>query len=84
MVNEETSKYRTDDEKLGEVALKISKVIEENSKVDWHDNVDVHNKIAQEIDDILYDYTRDTGIEIPFEEIDKIIERIKSVALKRY
>ena len=84
VVNEETSKYRTDDEKLGEVALKISKVIEENSKVDWHDNVDVHNKIAQEIDDILYDYTRDTGIEIPFEEIDKIIERIKSVALKRY
>lgn len=84
VVNEETSKYRTDDQELGEMALKISEVIEENSKIDWHDNVDVHNKIAQEIDDILYDYTRATGIEIPFDEIDKIIERIKNVALKRY
>ena len=84
VVNEEITQYRTDDQELGEVALKISQVIEENSKVDWHDNVDVHNKIAQEIDDILYDYTKDTGIEIPFEEIDKIIERIKNVALKRY
>lgn len=69
---------------LGNLALQIDDVIKENSKVDWHDNIDVHNKIAQEIDDILYEYTNKTGIEIPFDYIDKIIEKVKNVALKRY
>lgn len=71
-------------EDLGDLALEIDNVIRENSKVDWHNNIDVHNKIAQQIDDILYEYTNKTSIEIPFDDIDKIIEKVKNVALKRY
>lgn len=71
-------------EDLGNLSLKIDEVIKENSKVDWHNNIDVHNKIAQEIDDIIFDYTTKTGIEISFDDIDKIIEKVKNVALKRY
>ena len=69
---------------LATLSVEIDGVIKEKSKVDWHDNIDVHNKIAQEIDDILYEYTNKTGVEISFDYIDKIIEKVKNVALKRY
>lgn len=69
---------------LATLSVEIDDVIKEKSKVDWHDNIDVHNKIAQEIDDILYEYTNKTGVEISFDYIDKIIEKVKNVALKRY
>lgn len=84
VVKESDAQYSTHNEDLASVAKEIDDIIRENSKVDWHDNVDVHNKIAQEIDDILYEYASKTGIEIPFDDIDKIIEKIKNVALKRY
>ncbi|WP_250674111.1 HsdR family type I site-specific deoxyribonuclease [Paraclostridium ghonii] len=69
---------------LGNLALKIDNIIKEKCKVDWHNNTDVHNQIAQEIDDILFDYIDETGIELTFNDIDKIIEKIKNIALNRY
>ena len=69
---------------LAKLALQIDNVIRERCKVDWHNNTDVHNKIAQEIDDIIFDYTNKTGIELTFDDIDKIIEKVKNIALKRY
>lgn len=84
VIKESSASYNTKDDEIGALALEIDNVIKENSKIDWHDNIDVHNKIAQEIDDILYDYTSKNNIDIPFEDIDKIIEKVKNVALKRY
>ncbi|SUY45989.1 type I site-specific deoxyribonuclease, HsdR family [Clostridium putrefaciens] len=84
VVKESGAIYTTGEEDLGNLALDIDNVIKENSKVDWYDNIDVHNKIAQEIDDIIYCYTSKTGVEITFDDIDKIIEKVKNVALKRY
>lgn len=69
---------------LAKLALQIDNVIREKCKVDWHNNTDVHNQIAQEIDDIIFDYTDKTGIELTFDDIDKIIEKVKNIALKRY
>ncbi|WP_297422797.1 type I restriction endonuclease subunit R [Clostridium sp.] len=84
VIKESRASYNTKEDDIALVSLEIDNVIKENSKVDWHDNMDVHNKIAQEIDDILYDYASSNNIEIPFEDIDKIIEKVKNVALKRY
>lgn len=84
IVKESGASYNTGQDELGNLALEIDNVIKDNSKVDWYDNIDVHNKIAQEIDDIVYDYTKKMGIEITFDDIDKIIEKVKNVALKRY
>lgn len=84
VIKESSASYTTKEDDVAILSLEIDNVIKENSKVDWHDNIDVHNKIAQEIDDILYDYTSKNNIEIPFEDIDKIIEKVKNVALKRY
>jgi type I restriction enzyme R subunit len=73
----------TDDD-LGYIALEINKIIDTHSKVDWHDNMEVHNRIAQEIDDFLYDYSKEKEFEIDFDDIDRIIENIKTIALRRY
>nr|WP_017552741.1 type I restriction endonuclease subunit R [Heyndrickxia coagulans] len=69
---------------LGDLALKIDEIIQEHQKVDWHDNVEIHNRIAQELDDLLFDFKEKHNIDIDFDTIDKIIEQIKTVALRRY
>ncbi|MFS0646841.1 type I restriction endonuclease subunit R [Siminovitchia sp. 179-K 8D1 HS] len=69
---------------LGDLALKMDGIIQEHQKVDWHDNVEVHNRIAQELDDLLFDYKEKYNLNIDIDIIDKIIEQIKTVALRRY
>ncbi|MED1489728.1 type I restriction endonuclease subunit R [Bacillus smithii] len=69
---------------LGDLALKIDEIIQEHQKVDWHDNVEIHNRIAQELDDLLFDFKEKHHLDIDFDTIDKIIEQIKTVALRRY
>jgi type I restriction enzyme R subunit len=69
---------------LGDLAVRMDKIIQEYTKVDWHDNPEVHNRIAQELDDLLFDFTKEYQIELDFDQIDKIIEQIKTVALRRY
>lgn len=69
---------------LGNLARDIDTIIDKHSKVDWHDNMEVHNRIAQEIDDLLYDFMKKNGIVLGYDQIDKIIENVKTVALRRY
>lgn len=71
-------------EEVGDLAIKIKDVIESKVKRDWHHNTEVHNNIAQAIDEELFMYTSEKGIDISFDEIDKIIENIMGVALIKY
>jgi len=80
----ETNDLTGKDELMGKLALKVDEIIEEHSKVDWHDNMEVHNRIAQELDDLLFDFAKEHGLKLDFDQIDKIIESVKTVALRRY
>lgn len=84
VVRETKETYKVDDHAMGELALEITKIIENNTKVDWHNNLDVHNRIAQELDDLLFEFKNQYGLDLDYEQIDKIIENVKTVALKRY
>jgi type I restriction enzyme R subunit len=79
-VNESPTNY----DFLGELALKIDEIIQAHRKVDWHDNIQIHNRIAQEIDDLLYTFSKMYKVEFGYDQIDKIIEQVKTVALRRY
>lgn len=79
-VHEDTVSYDT----MGELALKMDEIIREYTKRDWHDNLEVHNRIAQELDDLLYDFSKEHQVDINLDQADKIIEQIKTVALRRY
>lgn len=69
---------------IANIALDIDIIINKHCKVDWHDNVDVHKKIEQEIEDMLYIYEQKYGLQLSFAEHDKIIADAKLVALRRY
>ncbi|MDA2631656.1 type I restriction endonuclease subunit R [Bacillus cereus] len=69
---------------LGDLAIKMDEVIKEHQKVDWHNNIEIHNRIAQNLDDLLFDFAEEHNTEIDYDTIDKIIEQIKAVALRRY
>jgi len=69
---------------VADLALEVDSVVKENTKVDWHDNPDVHKRIEQELDDMIFDFLKEKRINIQYDEIDKWIEQIKTVAMRRY
>lgn len=71
-------------EEIGEIALTIQREIENKIKRDWHYNTDIHNEIAQAIDDTIFIYTTRKNINLDLEELDKLIEEIINIALMKY
>ena len=71
-------------EEIGEIALTIEREIESKIKRDWHYNTDIHNEIAQAIDDTIFMYATRKGITLDIEELDKLIEEIINIALMKY
>lgn len=71
-------------EEIGEIALTIQKEIESKIKRDWHYNTDIHNEIAQAIDDTIFMYATRKNITLDLEELDKLIEEIINIALMKY
>ena len=84
IMKEDTSAYLTDSD-VADIALGVDRIFEQHVKVDWRDNLDVHNRIEQAIDDLLYDELFDKhALEAKSDQIEKIIEELKTIALRRY
>jgi type I restriction enzyme, R subunit len=81
---EETNKEKDLNEQVAELSLKIKGIVDKHIKVDFYDNVDIHNRIAQEIDDLLFEFKEKEKITLSIDQIDKIIETIKSISIKRF
>lgn len=69
---------------IADIALEITNIVQKHSMVDWTNNKTIHDRIAQDIDDLFYEYEKTKGIQVPFEVIDKVIENVKTVALRRF
>lgn len=67
-----------------EMAEEITKIVARHSQVDWTNNKTIHDRISQDIDDLFYDYETKRGLKLSFDTIDKIIENVKTVALRRF
>ena len=80
----ETQEIYNYENTLADIATDVDIIIDKHSKVDWHDNPDVHKRISQEIDDLLYIVKKKHFSNLTFSQIDRIIENIKTVALRRY
>lgn len=72
------------DEVIADLSIDMNMVIEKNSKVDWHENPDVHKAISKSIDDLLYMFKKKHLPDLTYGQIDRIIDTIKTVALRRY
>jgi type I restriction enzyme R subunit len=69
---------------LSDISIEITKIIQKHSMVDWTNNKSIHDKIAQDIDDLFYQCEKEQGFMLSFDVIDKIIENVKTVALRRF
>ena len=69
---------------VSDIAVEITEIVKENDTVDWQNNQTIHNKIAQQIDDLFYEYEKKHGFKLDFDIIDKIIENVITVALRRF
>ena len=69
---------------IAEISIEITKIIKKHSKVDWRNNKSVHDKISQDIEDLFYDYGEDVREKISHDLTDKIVENVKTVALRRF
>ena len=56
------------------MSIKISTIIEEHRIVDWFKNMDIQNRIKNEIEDYIYEQKENIGISIDFDSIDRIME----------
>ena len=71
-------------EYAAEIAEEITEIIAKHSRVDWTNNQTIHDRISQDIDDLFYEYENNRGLVLDFDVIDKIIENVKTVALRRF
>lgn len=69
---------------VAEVSEEITKIVASHSQVDWTNNKTVHDRISQDIDDLFYKYEKEHGLKLSFDLIDKIIDNVKTVALRRF
>lgn len=69
---------------ISDISLEVTSIIEKHDTVDWQTNKEIHNKIAQDIDDMFYRLEKENGFVINFDTIDKIIENVITVALRRF
>ena len=69
---------------ISDISIRITEIVDEHNMVDWQTNKDIHNKIAQGIDDMFYEIEKEKGIQVDFDSIDKIIENVITVALRRF
>lgn len=69
---------------FADIALEITNIVEKHSQVDWTDNKSIHDKIAQDIDDMFYEYECAGKCKFSFDVIDKVIENVKTTALRRF
>ena len=65
-------------------ALEIDKIIRNNKMIDWNHNKDVQNQIKNKIEDYLYDLSDEHVIELSFDEIDLVLDKVMEIALLRY
>lgn len=69
---------------VAEVAEEITAIVQKHSQVDWSNNKTIHDRVAQEIDDLFYRYENERGLRLSFDVVDKIIDNVKTVALRRF
>lgn len=69
---------------VAEVSDEITKIVASHSQVDWTNNKTIHDRISQDIDDLFYKYEKEHGLKLSFDLIDKIIDNVKTVALRRF
>ena len=69
---------------LAQAGIQVSEIVGKLTIRDWKRNIDVQNKMENEIEDYLIDHRKTLGLEITFDEIDAILAKCLKVAKNNY
>lgn len=72
------------DEEMGVLSSNINKTIRNLARVDWRFNASIHKKMNQALDDLIWDFSEEHGLDLPVEQIDLLLENIMKTAMSRY
>ena len=65
-------------EKLADISIEITKIIDKYRVVDWFKSRGIQNKIKNEMEDYIYE--QDIGALIDFDSMDRIMEEVIKTA----
>jgi len=71
------------DELSAEISLKIDEIIANRKIVNWKYDIDIQNKMRQDIEDYFFDAKDDIQLNLTFEEIDLIMDKCIEIAKAR-
>lgn len=72
------------EQKLADLSIAVKETVEENAKRDWRKSKIVIDKIEGKLDDDLFDFMEENGLDFDDEILDAILEALMLVARKRY
>ena len=67
-----------------EAGIRIDEIVRDNRIVYWVNNTDVQNRMKSAIEDYLFELKEKRGLDLKFEDIDKILESCLDIARRRY
>ncbi|PIR16933.1 MAG: restriction endonuclease subunit R [Deltaproteobacteria bacterium CG11_big_fil_rev_8_21_14_0_20_49_13] len=67
-----------------DAGLKVDEIVNEHRIVNWINNVDIQNRMRNAIEDYLFELKKEQGINLAFEDIDRILELCLEIARIRY
>lgn len=66
-----------------QLAARIDDLIMSKRKVDWAEDLDVQNQMKIAVEDELFALKADRGIELDFDSIDRLLDRVIDIARRR-
>jgi type I restriction enzyme R subunit len=67
-----------------DASVAIDDIIQQNRIVNWTNNTDVQNRMMGAIEDYLFELKDQNGVDLTFEDIDRILEMVLDIARTRY
>ena len=83
ILSERLAAYNVSDGHLAQAAIAHEAIIERFKVTDWTNNHDVKKIIKAQLDDYFYELERELNLELPFAELDMLLESLMEVAIAR-
>ena len=89
VVREESAEWDAErnaafEKELAKLSLRIDEAVKERARVDWHYNPSVHKSINQAVEDLVWDFCDEHGVQLTEAQLDRLLESAMKTALARY
>ena len=72
------------EEAIGALSIEINTTVKSLARVDWRTSTAIHKKMNQALEDLIWDFSEEHGVDIPLDQIDILLENIIKTAMSRY